>query len=472
MFEIPIFSSEESISALIKSQSISSFCVPITESEIFEIPQHLTATLEKTEERENFDLHYLKSLLVSSVWNGNDDLFLPSELWLARNTAKHKPFNFEHECDDIIGHITNSYVIDDKGNKLGEDLPLDNLPDTLHIISQAVLYKYWSKEDKQKRMDKILGEIKEGKWFVSVECLFPTFDYALKASDGNMRLVARNEKTSFLTKYLRIYNGSGVYNGEKIGRVPRNFILSGKGLVAEPANKVSKIFAKKYELSKNNLEMVYNLKEEVNKMDEKLELEYKEKIKKLEEAFTQLKASTDEIKNKEIQKQIEDSKAIVEAKEQEINVLKASAEKLNQEKLEAAKQVSELVAQKKEIEDKLMKIEADAKKNERLNVAKSKLGLNDDEAQNFTNSLNLLSDEAFNSFVDFQLKFSGKASQNKEKETIVPDTKSLETIEKKNDVSLTVAKVEDNKVQELQLSVSKYLTSEFIKTAEPKFKNK
>ncbi|QEL19556.1 hypothetical protein [Limnoglobus roseus] len=90
-------------------------------------------------------------------------------------------------------------------------------------------------------MDTILAEIAKGEWFVSMECLFAGFDYSMRARDGTTRVVARNEQTAFLTKHLRAYGGTGEYQGAKVGRLLRNIVFSGKGLVRKPANPESVI---------------------------------------------------------------------------------------------------------------------------------------------------------------------------------------------------------------------------------------
>src|ERR1022692_139165 len=109
MFEIPIYSAEIDISDRIKSgcsiahivecKSIDPLSFSKTESDLLV----LTAA-NKDPERKNFDLHYLQALLVTSVLNENQDYFSPLELWQSRNTVADKPFNLEHECDNIIGH--------------------------------------------------------------------------------------------------------------------------------------------------------------------------------------------------------------------------------------------------------------------------------------------------------------------------------------------------------------------------------
>ena len=68
--------------------------------------------LEKimAENKDQIDLHYIESVLVSCGWNKNDDVFLAQSTWDARSTPEDKQFNFMHDENDIIGHITGSYV--------------------------------------------------------------------------------------------------------------------------------------------------------------------------------------------------------------------------------------------------------------------------------------------------------------------------------------------------------------------------
>ena len=67
--------------------------------------------------------------------------------------------------------------------------------------------------DLRERMNNIIEEIEEGKWFVSMECMFPNFDYALRDSQGESKIVRREEASAFLTKHLRAYGGTGKYEG-------------------------------------------------------------------------------------------------------------------------------------------------------------------------------------------------------------------------------------------------------------------
>jgi hypothetical protein len=472
--EIQVYSEEKDVAELIQKNRIVSHVVELSEVAPFNICEKLEANIKASPERTNFDLHYIQSVLVSSVVNENLDYFSPAELWGARNTAKDKPFNVEHECDDIIGHMTSSYVIDGEGNKLDDNLAVDQLPDTLHIIAQAVLYKHWSKDEKQARMNTILAELKEQKWFVSVECLFSNFDYIIINEGGPNKLIARNDKTSFLTKYLRVYGGAGVYQGQKIGRVPRNFILSGKGLVREPANKSSIIFAKKYEIAKSNLQKVYQIQEEVNQMDNDKELQYKDTIKKLEADLFQLKASDVEAKVKDVTSKLEVATKTLEANVQEITALKASIQTLDSDKVVLAKTVDELQAQKKEIETKLLTIEKEKQDAERVNLCKAKLGMNDEEAVKFSVSLSALDNKNFAEFIEFQAKFTQTKASVKVEEKVEADTKVLEAVAKVTEPALTVSTPVPDKKEETQKLCASF--AEFMEKAghskivEPKFK--
>src|SRR5262245_2138484 len=46
----------------------------------------------------DWDLHQLNTILATVGWNKNDDVFDGLEMWVARHTPAHKPFNYEHDC--------------------------------------------------------------------------------------------------------------------------------------------------------------------------------------------------------------------------------------------------------------------------------------------------------------------------------------------------------------------------------------
>jgi hypothetical protein len=196
------------------------------------------------EQEKQKDLYYLNSILVSAGWNKNDDVFAVDQLWEARNTPVNKQFNYMHDDTDIIGHITGSMIVDHNGQRIDTTSAEEELPAKIDIITSAVIYKTWSDPGMRKRIEELTQEIDEGKWSVSMECIFSNFDYAIVGPDQSQKVLSRTEESSFLTKHLRAYGGTGEYNGYKIGRLLKGFYFSGKGLVSKPANPRSIILSK------------------------------------------------------------------------------------------------------------------------------------------------------------------------------------------------------------------------------------
>ena len=127
------------------------------------------AFLAKAENQDQIDLYYLQSVLVSTGWNKNDDVFDPQETWAARKSPEDKQFNYMHNEKDIIGHITANYAVDFDGNALADDMNPEVVPSDFNIITNAVLYTSWGDPQLKERMSRIIAEIEEGRWFVSME---------------------------------------------------------------------------------------------------------------------------------------------------------------------------------------------------------------------------------------------------------------------------------------------------------------
>jgi uncharacterized coiled-coil protein SlyX len=177
------------------------------------------------------DLAYITSILVSTGWNKNDDVFLPEEVWSARQSPVHKPINIGHKDAEIIGHMISSRAV----NKDGSDIVEDNTPETYDLEVVGVLYKDLSSY--REKIEAILEAARNGKIFVSMEAWFDDFAYAMiNPTTGESKVIERNEQTSFLTKYLRAYGGNGLYENIRIGRVLKNIVFAGKGIVSNPAN--------------------------------------------------------------------------------------------------------------------------------------------------------------------------------------------------------------------------------------------
>ena len=225
---------KDEVAELVQSSASIAYCMPaeISSDNLSSSVAFSDKVKAQSANPQQIDLYYIKSVLVSTGWNKNDDVFTSQATWDARSTPEDKQFNLMHNENDIIGHITGSYIVDRDGNSVGDDTQ----PDDFDIITEAVLYNSWTDPDNRQRMNQILAEIEEGKWFVSMECLFAGFDYALLDEQGSAKLLERNEGSAFLTKHLRAYGGDGEYEGYKLGRSLRQISFSGKGLVSKPAN--------------------------------------------------------------------------------------------------------------------------------------------------------------------------------------------------------------------------------------------
>lgn len=212
------------------------------------------------------DVFYIESILASVGWNLNDDVFTREEIWNARNTPVHKKFNYMHNEKDIIGTITKAFVLDKDGGLIDDDTDLNKLPEFFEIGVGSVIYSHWEDADLKARARKLIEEIADGKWFVSMEVLFPKFDYSVSKGSENY-VIERNEESSFLTKYLKSYGGAGEYQGYKIGRQLKNIFFSGKGLVDNPGNKRSLITRVGFNGAKASLDTFKEVKMSVEQKD-------------------------------------------------------------------------------------------------------------------------------------------------------------------------------------------------------------
>ena len=340
------------------------------------------------------DLYYVQSILVSSSWNKNDDIFDKAEVWAARSTPEDKPTNLEHDESVIIGHITSNWSIDEDGNILEDSLIAEELPEKFHIVTGSVIYKSYTKPELKERAEKLISEIENGTKYVSMECYFKGFDYGLVSkSSGQYKILSRNNDTAYLTKYLKAYGGQGEHEDYKIGRVLRNITFSGKGFVDKPANPESIIFNKSVitdlvnkkndNLSKSgvienkptinadteNMIMSENIEKQVAEINEKLDTVSASCADQVSEA----KAFASELQ--ETNKQLE---AAMKEKEEMVNKEKTKSEEIAAEFDAAAKKYEEEKARMEE-EMKKVKSELDeaaaamTNKDEELKKVKSEL---------------------------------------------------------------------------------------------------
>jgi uncharacterized coiled-coil protein SlyX len=364
--------------------------------------------LEKVvaQNKDQMDLYYLESVLVSTGWNKNDDVFDHQETWAARNTPEDKQFNFMHNEDDIIGHITGSYILDRDGNRIDSE----EKPDQFDIVTQAVLYTSWTGEEKRERMNKIIAEIEEGKWFVSMECLFPAFDYALQTSEGQTKIIERNEASAFLTKHLRAYGGEGTYENYRIGRLLRNLAFSGKGLVSKPANPRSIILDKSeyFDESKSQTLTISSIKEMKMSDNDK-------QIEDLRAELAEAKAANEALKEQVVAEQQSEFEAKIQALESTIAEQAAAIEAKDvtiAEQTEAIKNGEEDMKKKMDELREMKKKEAMMKRKAQLEEA----GLDAEEASATLESFDNVDDEAFEAVVAVMKKKYAKEGEDKKEE--------------------------------------------------------
>jgi len=421
------------------------------------------------------DLYYVQSILVTSSWNKNDDIFDKAEVWVSRNTPEDKPTNLEHDEGTIIGHIVSNWPIDEDGNIINEDIDIENLPEKFHILTGSVIYKGFSNPELKDRSEKLISEIENGIKYVSMECYFKGFDYGLiNQKTNDYKILARNAETSFLTKHLKAYGGLGEHEGYKIGRVLRGITFSGKGYVDKPANPDSiifngnKIFEKKNdafikagvsiqspEIMENNNMSLESVEKNVAEIKNKIEA-----MTDCEKAINEAKtvASDLQIQNNELAETLKTTQA-------ELSEVKSAFEAAVLEKEEAAKKMSEDM-KKKEEEMQKMKAEFDAT-NEILAAYKDKeaemmkkekkmkrmaslmeIGLDQNAASETSDRLESLNDEHFDSFAQILKATLASQEETNQSETEVKaeektESDILDTAEVSPEADLSVGGEDD-----------------------------
>lgn len=251
MSEIIIYPDEASIAGLaeqLRADSRIQYFTPIEAYDKATASANLSEYIARAQSNNPFltDIHGLYptfSVLASTVWNINDDVLSKEGTWAARNTPVNKPTNVEHDEHKIVGHMTESWVVDAEGKAIAEDTPFENLPEIFHVCNSAVIYTNWQDPELVDRTRALLEAIKSGEMFVSMECIFRGFHYAIQSPNGEFYKLARSSETAFLTKHLRRYGGSGFYQDHKLGRYLDDFVFSAKGYVRRPANPDSVIFS-------------------------------------------------------------------------------------------------------------------------------------------------------------------------------------------------------------------------------------
>ncbi len=465
-----------------------------------QIKDRLTSLISHANtEIEQQDLFYINSVLVSVGWNNNDDVFTPQDTWLARNTAVDKPFNFMHNEKDIIGHMTASLVVDENGDVIDDDMTLEDIPNKFDVVVASVLYKSWSDEELQSRMNDLVRDIPNGNWFVSMECLFPSFDYALITPNGEHKVVARNEESAFLTKHLRIYGGSGEWNGNKIGRMLRNFAFCGKGLVDNPANDRSVILssADTFDISKSTTITVNDNSYDNNEQEIAMSDALQTQIDELKAELKTSKSNEDKL--------VAEAQAKAEAAfKSDKETMEASIASLTSDvetgATEATAKDARVIELEKDIAERDTKIEESEASIETLKQEKTdagrltklvEAGVKSDEAKAIVERWTSASDEQFEDIVklhtdagvhgdDEKNGKEGKVGRSKDKdkgkgsevdEAVDPNGEAaansdLDNAEKDKDVSLAVN--EEDTVADVRKATASWLANNVLNYSKPK----
>lgn len=427
----------------------------------------LEAALANT--RDKFDLYPIHTILVSTGLNKNDDYFDKAEIWEARHSPEDKPFNLEHQPRQIIGHMTANYVVDDNYEVIADDSAFEDIPDKIHILTSAVIYRHLRKKDKEltEAIADLIDEIEDGQWCVSMECLFSDFGYLL-SSEGKTEIVKRNEDTAYLTKHLRIYGGDGTYNGKSVARVLRNITFTGKGLTRKPANPDSVILHDRALASEFSPPELIFIGANTNMADNDKTIEQANaRIKELEERL----ASLEEAK---VKAAMDELQAKVDASAAEVASMKEQLE-------QAEKKAVELETSKASVETKLAETEkilgdmkAEATKVARISILVDKK-MDRAEAEKIVEKFAMLDDEHFSELASIIEPKVVEAEQTTETETETEDKpgeaaaqeevlKETETVEEDKAALASDVKPEEDEVAEARAHLSGYF-SNVLKTS-------
>lgn len=448
------------------------------------------------------DLYYVQSILVTSNWNKNDDVFDAREVWAARKTPEDKPTNLEHDEKTIVGHIVSNWAINENGEPLEDSMATEDLPNKFHIITGSVIYRAFTDPALKSRAEELIQQIQRGSKYVSMECYFKGFDYGLRDAEGNFKVVARNAETAFLTKHLRAYGGSGQHENYSIGRVLRSITFSGKGFVDKPANPESIIFNKE-DLSKimfaseqkkpvlektgvlsvnkisnsQNDGVHMNLENEISQLQQtmaSIKSDYDSSLETSKSEIEQLKTLNTDLQ-KELDKTMSNQEELSKASEEKISELEAQVAELKSviEQAEAAKaelaeqleanagehdkkmkeKEEELKSKSEEVEtlttevaqykEEKMKMEEKMKKEKRM-ATLVEAGMSSEKAESTVANLEALSDEQFDAVAE-TFKSSLAKTETTETEAAMPPAlkealdKKKEKKEKKSEAEVEAA---------------------------------
>jgi hypothetical protein len=397
--------------------------------------QVLAAAQEAVGSDVTFDLYPIHTILVTTGWNKNDDIFTKGETWIARFTPEDKPFNIGHDPRQNIGHITANTVVDDDLAVVAADSAFDDVPDKFHILTSAVIYRHINSRDEALEAEAaaLIESIQKGDWYVSMECLFAGFDYGVTYASGEHEIVRRDQSTAFLTKHLRVHGGCGEYNGGKLGRALKHITFSGKGLVENPANPESVIFndTKRFvgvfassfqpedseaSIARNSDNLGESLMADTDKYTGQLE----DQIKSLQSDLAEANRKVDELGEATVKSALAEKDSEIAALQSKIAEAEAKIEELTASYNDATKAKEVAEAEKADVDtklteatDKLTEIEKTSKTVARVATLVDS-GVDKEQAEAVAAEFDGLDDEKFEKVVEMQATIAKKDSKKKD----------------------------------------------------------
>lgn len=180
------------------------------------------------------DLQYLTAIFVSSGMNKNGAVFMGSELVKARGSITSKAVDVEHEEQSIIGQITgNAFLSRDRSLIDAESAAtsmstaeLDELEMDIGIT--AIIHK--------SRFPELAKEIEAGEWMVSMEAYYRDYDIRVGEKIIPREKAEEMGYDKLIGTVVQLKDGDKEMGFHLVGRVLRDIVFAGVGIVQNPAN--------------------------------------------------------------------------------------------------------------------------------------------------------------------------------------------------------------------------------------------
>jgi uncharacterized coiled-coil protein SlyX len=287
-----------------------------------------------------------------------------------------------------------------------------------------------------------------------MECLFPSFDYALVDKEGGTKVVPREESSAFLTKHLRSYGGSGNYEDYRVGRLLRNLAFSGKGLVSKPANPRSVILEGNRFFDESEAQILTISSTKENDMSD-----LDKQIADLRTALAEQKSANEALKEKVVAEQQAEFEEKIQSLEAKITEQSSSITELTNSKEALATSLADtqeaLAVKEKDAKEKEEAMK-DMKKKAAMMKRKADLeeiGFNAEEAAATVEDFSSLDDETFDKLVATMKGKSGKMppwmkkddDKKEDKKEDKKDSKAEEEVDSAEASEETLDDVEESK---------------------------